>query len=409
MRRGASWLLGGALLFAAPAHAQTAPAFGELLVQAQSSSPRLSASGAEIEAARGQADQASARPNPTLRTEVENFAGQRPFQGWDRSETTIAVEQSLELGGKRPARVAAARADVTTAEARAHQARINFAHELAVAYATAEASAARVSVTIDALDLAESDARVARLLVENGREARVRSLQAVSAVTSARADLASARAEAEAALARLSALSAAQVPFTAVAGGLLDATLPLPGDTDRESPSVQLARAERDAALRRTESERRRGVPDLTVSLGARRLEEEDATAMVAGLSVPLPFFDRNRGNVATASANARAAESRLAEAASLAEADRLSARSRARAADETAVAAREGQDVAAEAYRLARIGYESGKMPLSEVLAARRTLIEARSRAVDARLARVQAMAEFARVQGLTLAGELR
>jgi len=37
-------------------------------------------------------------------------------------------------------------------------------------------------------------------------------------------------------------------------------------------------------------------IPDLTVSGGVRRLNENDDTAFVMGFSVPLPLFDRNQG-----------------------------------------------------------------------------------------------------------------
>ncbi|RJF91391.1 TolC family protein [Sphingomonas cavernae] len=400
-----AWLLTGcAIIATTPGVAQVAPAFPELLRRA-ASSPRLSAGEADVDAARGEARQARTRPNPVLNTEVENFAGGRPYDRFDQAETTVSVQQPLELGGKRSARAAVADADVRTADARAEQARVDLARDLATAYASAEAMAARVIVARDALDLAGQDARVARLLVENGREARVRSVQAEAAVAAARGDLASAEAESDAALARLGALLGTPNAFTSIAGGLLDAPLPaLTGDG--ESPAVRVARAERDAARWRIDSERRRAIPDITVSLGARRLEADDATAMVAGVSVPLPLFDRNRGSVDSASAAARAAEARLAEAAAVAEADRLAARTRVRAAEARVLAAIEGETAAAEAHRLARIGYEGGKMPLIELLGARRALVEARSRTIEVRLARIEAAAELARSQGASLAG---
>ena len=58
------------------------------------------------------------------------------------------------------------------------------------------------------------------------------------------------------------------------------------------------------------------GVPDPTVGVGVRQFFDNDDTALVATLSFPLPFFDRNQGaiksahaNVARVDAQARAAE----------------------------------------------------------------------------------------------------
>lgn len=397
----AGWATGAAM----PAAAQVAPAFPELLRRASESAPRLSAGAADVDAARGQARQARARPNPTISGQTENIAGGRPYRGFDGAETTVSVQQPFELGGKRAARMAVADADLRTADARARQARADFARDLALAYAAAEAMAARIAIARDALDLAEQDVRLARLLVETGREAQVRSVQAEAAAAAARGALAGAEAEAEAALAHLGALLGMPGGFTAIAGGLLDAPLPALVEAE-ESPALGVARAERDAARWRIDSERRRAVPDVTLSVGARRLAADNATALVAGVSVPLPLFDRNRGAVDSAQANARAAEARIAETAALAEADRIGARRRLRAGEAQVTAAIAGEAAAAEAYRLARIGYQGGKMPLIELLGARRALVEARGRTIDVRLARVAAAAELARLQGASLAG---
>ena len=37
-------------------------------------------------------------------------------------------------------------------------------------------------------------------------------------------------------------------------------------------------------------------IPDLTVSVGPRRFEETGQSAWVAGISLPIPIFDRNQG-----------------------------------------------------------------------------------------------------------------
>ena len=63
----------------------------------------------------------------------------------------------------------------------------------------------------------------------------------------------------------------------------------------------------------------------------------------------------------------------------------------------------RAGEAAAAEAYRLARIGYEAGRLPLLELTAARRALAAARLQTLEARLARVRALAEAARLAGKT------
>ena len=55
----------------------------------------------------------------------------------------------------------------------------------------------------------------------------------------------------------------------------------------------------------------------------------------------------------------------------------------------------------AEEAYRLSRIGFEAGRISQLELRSSRAALIAARNAAVDARLARVRAEIDLARLQG--------
>jgi cobalt-zinc-cadmium efflux system outer membrane protein len=386
---------------ATPALAETAPAFPVLLRQIQTSAPRLSLGAAEIRAAQGLAVQAAARPNPTMGLVVENAAGSGPYKAFDSAETTLSIEQPLELGGKRAARVSAAQADVAAAQARDDQGQVDFARDLALAYANAEAAQQRLAIARDSVDLAQADARAARLLVDNGKEAPVRAIQAEAGQASARADLGAIQAEAEGALARLNALTGASDGYTAVAGGLLDVIAAAPPSEPTFSPAIAAARAERDAAQRRIAVERSRRAPDVAISFGLRRLRSDDATAAVFGFSAPLPLFDRNRGAVAAATANAQAAQARLAMVQAEQNGDLRAASGPVAASGPMLEASRQAEAATSEAYRLARMGYDAGRLPLSEVLAARRDLIAARGRAVDIKLARVKAFADLARAQG--------
>jgi outer membrane protein, heavy metal efflux system len=380
------------------AAAQTAPPLETLLREA--AAPRLIVGEAEIRAAEGRAVQARARPNPTLDLQVENLGGDRSYRDVQSAETTLSVGQTLELGGKRGARAATARAEVDTARSRADLGRIAFARDLVVAYATAEAASERLTVAKDSVDLAEADARAARLLVDNGKEAELRTLQARAAVSAAQAEVSRVEAEQGAALARLAALTGGERIFTAVTPGVLDRVW-IVSAAPAQAPTVAVAEAEQQVAVRKLDLERRRATPDVTVSFGLRRLAGGDATAAVAGVSLPLPLFDRNRGAVASARAEADAARARLLMTRADAAADRRGAEGEARAADRSAAAAQEGETAAREAYRLARLGYEAGKLPLIELLAARRDLVAARLRHIEARQARAKAAADLAQANG--------
>lgn len=80
-------------------------------------------------------------------------------------------------------------------------------------------------------------------------------------------------------------------------------------------------------------------VTDVTASFGVRRLNGDDATTVMAGVSAPFPLFDQNRDNVAAASARANAASARFEDTRLRAEADWRSARAQADAAVDRVVA----------------------------------------------------------------------
>jgi cobalt-zinc-cadmium efflux system outer membrane protein len=386
------------------AAAHPAPPFRDLLAQAQANAPRLAEAAAGVRQAEGLARQASARPNPTAGVEVENFSGSGPYRGTGQADTTFSIGQPIELGGKRNARIAAGQAGVEAARARLVQSRADYAFALADAYAQAEAAERQVVLAQESVILADEVLRVARALVGAGKEAELRSLQAQASVTSARAGLDAARAERTSAFSQLTALAGSPTPFTALSESLL--TIPLAPSTRAninviDAPAVVAAEAEREAAARRVRVERSRAVPDLTVSAGVRRFSGDNSTAFVAGVSVPIPVFDQNRGNISAAQGELQAAEARLSAARLDAEADLRTALFQIEAAQTRVAAATESEATAAEAFRLTRIAYEGGKSPLLELINARQLLAQARAQTIEAQLARLRAEAGLARLQG--------
>jgi len=394
----------------ATAVAAPSPSYAELLQRAPLTAPRVIANSAEVAAAEGRARQSAAWPNPTISIEKENFSGTGIYRGSSQSQTTFTLTQPLEIGGQRGARVQAGRADLDAARAQDEQARADFAYDLAIAYATAEAAQVRSTLLAEDLERAQQDVRQARALVEAGREGALRAVQAEAAAAGASAELEAARADATESLERLSSLTGSPEAFTSVGASLLthaagiERTYP---EAPPLAPAVVAAQASRDAADQRVRVEKKRVLPALAVSLGARRFGADDTTAMVGGLSVSLPLFDRNRGAIAAASANRVAANARLEGMRLEVAAGWRSARVQVQAAAVRLTAAGLGEASAREAYRLARIGYEAGRASLLELLSTRRALTEAALRTLDASVARIRAEAAIARLSGQVPFGE--
>jgi cobalt-zinc-cadmium efflux system outer membrane protein len=193
--------------------------------------------------------------------------------------------------------------------------------------------------------------------------------------------------------------------------GELDTLAPTPDVARLEaavSDSPELARwnaeiGQREAALA---LERARRIPDVTVSVGGRYYADGDDAGLVAGVSVPLPLFDRNRGGVLDAGhrvARTRA-EQRLAD---------VSVRAALRARYQELLAARE--EIAALRDRIiphaervfseTRRGYAIGLFRHVEVLDAQRTLFDARRELLDALTAFHLAAIDLERITGVPLA----
>ncbi|WP_311270173.1 TolC family protein [Sphingobium sp. WCS2017Hpa-17] len=393
----------------APVRAQIAPPFAQLFRETEHA-PRQVELQAEADKAAGLARQAHARPNPTVSLMTENVAGDRPYDGFGRSENTFQINQPIELGGKRSARIAAGEAGIEAAQARTREGRLTFAYDLARAYAAAEIADRRIDLAQDEVEEAEADLKAARAMVQAGKEARLRSLQAETDANAMRAMLDAARADRVGAYSRLSALSGQPIAFAGLAEPLLarlEARSGYGPVDPRSSAPFLTAKADSEAARHRVALAERQAVPDLTVSVGLRRLEIDNANALIAGISLPFPLFDRNRGNIDAAQADLRGAEARKAALLLETEAEIKASLALNDAADARAIAADRTLRTAEESYRLARIAYEAGKSPLIELLAARHGLGTARGIVLDAAATRFDARARLARLSGRTITGE--
>lgn len=401
--------MGVATCAAGAAWAQTAPPFAQLLHDAQST-PRVSALDADVARARALAEQARARPNPTVNVYAENFTGDLIRNARDQQQVTGQIDLPIELGGKRSARIAAGEAGVVAAQARTLDGRLLYATELARAYAGVEIADRRIDLAEDEVEEATADLNAARALVDAGKEARLRQIQAETELNTLEADLETARARKTVALARLSALAGSPVPFTGISESLLgrlDAR-PASGPLDpMQTMTVKVAEAEQEAAQRAVTVQQRLAIPNVTAIVGVRQLRVASGPALVAGIGLPLPLFDRNRGNIDAAQAELQGAQARAAAARLDAEANSRAARAMVEAADRKAEAAKRTMATAEEGYRLARIAYQAGKSPLIELLAARHNLGVARGVILDAAVARLDARADLARLAGLTITGE--
>lgn len=379
--------------------------------------PLVSAAEARMRAARGSRTTAGAFGNPVLTYQVENapFPGRTGPDGIIRETSTFAT-LPLEPLWQRASRVSRANDDVAAAEADVVTTRRSVAldaarafHRVAFAQLSADATS-EVIVGLDSLvrytrtrvsEGATAEGDLLRLEVERDRITTDRALQEAE-LAQARAGLqpylVSVTSAAGGALSLDTLRVAALGATTGVGEARLRAGLVLPsrvGLADQAAairPDVLAARARARAAgadvgLQRALTVRQIGATFGTKSTGG-------ASTMIAGLSLPLPLFDQNRGEVQRARAEQTAVEQALRWTELRAAADVVGAYDAARILTERVDALQAGFLARAEASRaVALAAYREGAVPLLSVLDATRTLVDARLSYLRARYAQQDAV----------------
>ncbi|PYB81245.1 MULTISPECIES: TolC family protein [Pseudomonas] len=387
------------LLLAGPAGAEGL-SLDQALDAAFAQNPDFAAIGREIGIAEGERRQAGLIPNPELSWEVEDTRR-------DTSTTTVTLSQALELGGKRGARIEVAEAGQAVARLELERQRNSLRADVIQAFHAALRAQTALELAQQSQALTERGLRVVEGRVRAGQSSPVEATRAQVQLAQAEAAVRRARTErtvANQALARLT--GSAEARFDR-----LDASSLSPGPapkaerllaTVEQTAEWRLAAAQIERGDASLGSEKAQRIPNLTVSLGSQYSREERERVNVVGLSMPLPLFDRNQGNVL-------AAARRADQARDLRNAVELRLRSETRSALEqwgTAMGEVQAYDrtilpAAQQAVDTATRGFEMGKFAFLDVLDAQRTLIEARGLYLEALAQATDARAQVERIYG--------
>lgn len=363
----------------------------DAIAAALQGSPELATVSYDVRSREALALQAAARPNPELGVELEDFAGSGDRQGFDSAQTTLSLAQLVELGGKRSARVQLAERETALAGWDFETRRLAVLTDATKAFVAVLALQDRQSLVRDLESLAAETLRSVASTVRAGAVSPVEEDRARVNLERVQLEVVRSAKELERARALLAATwGQSQAGFERARGDLAALPpLPTPERLLAAAPeSPELARwnaeiSQREAAIA---LERARRIPDVTLSLGARHYAEGSDTGLVAGVSVPLPLFDRNRGNILdTRYRLARAqAERRLAD---------VSVRTALTASyQELSIANGEIEALrdriiprAERVFQETRRGYATGLFRYVEVLDAQRTLFDARRELLEA------------------------
>lgn len=381
--------------------------------KALAASPRLRSAEAGVNASLSEQKQAGAWQNPEIGVSAENFAGGGNYRNFQSSEVTVGVSQVIEMGGKRGSRKAIAEQDVALSRHSQSAEKLDVIRDTSVAYANAVAAQQMLKLTAEQKTMARTLFKEVGERVDAAREPLFQKSKAE--ITLSTASFAYERAERELTHAKqvLSSMwGVHEDSFQLEENDFTTLTTPL-AEHDAEErmgndPSFKRYQATQGRMKARYELEKAQAIPDPRINVGVRELRESGDRALVAGISIPIPVFNGNQGNIGRARQEVSKAEhdtdaARLSLTNTLHEAleSQVNAFRRAKNMKESILPSAE------KAFALSREGYRAGRFPYLEVLDAQRTLFDVKEQYITTLKEYQVAKAEVERLTASNLSNQ--
>ena len=382
--------------------------------------PELAASTWDVRSGEARIIQAALFPNPEIDVEVENFGGSREVENsdgttdslkrFDEYEATVLLSQLIEIGGKRSKRkqVATSEHDLLGWDFEAK--RLDTITEVANTFIDLLGLQERMVLTDNLVDLSQDVFNTVSERVKAGKVSPVEETRAKVALSTIQIEQERVLRELEATRKRLAATWGSNTPgFKRAAGDLEEITAlpPYQSLLSRISQNPDIARwdaeiEQREAALSLEKAHR---LPDVTIAGGVRYLDESDDQVYVMGMSLPLPFFNRNQGAIGEASNDLKKAqeERTAAEVNAIATLDEvyqtlLSSYNEVTILRDTILPGAES------AFNASNEGYLEGKFSYLDVLDVQRSLFDAEDTYINSLVAYHKALTAIERLIGENL-----
>jgi cobalt-zinc-cadmium efflux system outer membrane protein len=327
--------------------------------------------------------QAGLYPNPEADFEAENFLGGKELSGFKGSEYTLSGRQLFELGGKRSNRVNLAEKEINAAHGNYELIKLDLIANVKAAFFDLYRIHNQITLQEKFIQINEDILKTISERVKAGRTSPAEESKVKVAFINSQIELQRLQRNFSSVQIRLNSLLGTTgrnlVPTTNLFENLF-----IPPDKkdilkDFENiPSIKNLSNETNFRTAQLELEESQAVPDLTVSAGVRYLNELKTNSFVAGVSIPLPFFNRNQGNI-------QSAEVRIQQMDEIIRAQKLSVISSLNtsfnnllSAYNNAVQIKESILPESEkAYEITRQGYLQGRFAFIDLLDAQRTLFD--------------------------------
>lgn len=344
--------------------------------------------------------QASLRPNPSL-----SYDHQRIPRLNNAYSAGLSIP--VEVFGQRGARMNAADFATRAARADIRKAETDLRGLAIQAFLDVVSAQDRLELARAAQALADRSTDVAQRRVQAGRASPVEEQRARITQGTTRVELSQAMVQLQAARALLSSLWGQSQP-TAFSVSLPSAEIaPGPAKENLEqqiqaSPILARARAEVDHRQSLIRLARAEAAPETAINLGTGTLIETGQRANSIGLSISIPIFNRNQGNIQEAQVRLNQASQQLVAAETGLRTEVGQAMVRLNAArQQTDLAKREIIPEATRTLDASTRGYELGRFSLLEVLDSQRALFTARAQLLVALSDAYKASSDLERLLG--------
>lgn len=364
------------------------------------SNPDIAVATREREALAGTKIQAATRPNPFVSTSIQDTRSAT-------RQTTLQLNQEIELGGKRFARMEAADAFYNKADAELATKQAEIHANVVAAFYEVLVAQERVILAKSSVEIAELALDAASKRVKAGKSSPVEQTKSSVAAATTKIELVQATTQLNNSRNRLGALWGDNATsFERVLGEVTNipeiASLSELNVLVDRSPSIKLAKLEISTRKALADVERSKAIPNITISAGIVDNQEIGLNQALLGLSIPIPIFDRNQGNVQEAVSRQYKAKEELIAIKNRIQTNLTTQYKRLSAARQITLALQ--NDIlpnAQSAFDSANRGFSLGKFNFLDVLDAQRTLYQAKSQYINALLEAHQSIAEIERTLG--------
>lgn len=379
----------------------------EALSLALMKNPGLAAFAWEVRVAEAKTLQAGLLPNPEFSAAIGNYNTTTVGPKLNAAQPTFQVSQLFELGGKRAKRTRLSVLERDLVEWDYEAKRLDILTEVTKAFVEVLAAQERLALAAEQIGLLERSLNSSSEGVKPEKISPIEATKAGILLSNSKIQKEQAKNNLDAARKQLAATWGQKNPAFEKVEGALEEVSQIPSLEDLSgliagNPDVARWVKETQQRLADLELQKAKAIPDVTLSGGAQRFSDTSDYGYIFGVSVPLPLFNRNQGNILAAQrklAKARedSSDATLKANTSLSDVYRALSSSYTEAIN----LRNEVLPAAREVFKVYASGFRTGEFKSSEVLDALQTLFETKERYLEALATYHKSVAEVERLIG--------